>query len=141
MGLSHFRSFLQSACLSAQTRPASANFQELSKSMSNSKRKRIRSECQKEKDLDLKPSLKRTKMEQLPTEILVDIFTFLNIQDLGRCGQVCKRWSIISQDEKAWMKINLCLNSISTDFIEHICYRGAKYLGLRSATIAQWCVF
>ena len=44
-----------------------------------SKRKRIRSECRKDLDLDLNPSLKRTKMEQLPTEILVDIFKFLNI--------------------------------------------------------------
>ena len=79
-------------------------------------------------------------MEQLPNEILVNIFTFLNIQDLGRCAQVCKRWHLVSQDEKAWLKVNLCLNSISTNFIEHICQRGTKSLGLHAATVAQWCV-
>jgi len=74
-------------------------------------------------------------MESLPNEILVQIFTSLNIQDLARCAQVSKKWRIISKDKKLWLKANLCLNSISGQTIEAICSHETKYLGLRSATI------
>jgi len=76
-------------------------------------------------------------MDVVPDETLFNIFTFLNPKDLGQCAQVSKRWSSVSQDRKLWLKINLCMNSISTEFIENICRRGTKYLGLRSATITQ----
>ena len=76
-------------------------------------------------------------MNLVPDETLFKIFTFLNPKDLGRCAQVSRRWSLVSQDQKLWLKINLCMNSISTEFLENICRRGTNCLGLRSATITQ----
>ena len=46
-------------------------------------------------------------IEELPNEILVKIFTFFSVRDLGRCSRVSHRFRTISRDESMWQKINL----------------------------------
>ena len=41
-----------------------------------------------------------SSIELLPEEVILDIFGYLDIKDLGVCAQVCKRFNKISVDEK-----------------------------------------
>ena len=72
----------------------------------------------------------------LPAEVLLKIFTFLDIKDLYRCNKVSKRIRSIGLDESLWQKINLNLNlKIPSIFIADILSKGCKYLSLQHAQL------
>ena len=92
-----------------------------------------------EDDFDFKKSQKRhlANLDELPEEILLKIFTYLNVKDICRCAKVCKRFGKLSHDESIWRKINLCWNKkIPSKFVQHVIDRGCKYLSLRCARIS-----
>ena len=80
----------------------------------------------------------------LPDEVLLKIFTYLNIEDLAQCAQVSKRSRNICKDESLWERINLKKNigrtniensfqkyqKIPTSFINYILDNGCKYLNI-----------
>jgi hypothetical protein len=46
-------------------------------------------------------------LEDLPDEMIVNVFSFVEIRDLISLGQMSKRIRAISHDEQFWLKINL----------------------------------
>ena len=75
-------------------------------------------------------------LDGLPAEVLLKIFTFLDIKDLYRCIEVSKRIRSIGLDESLWQKINLNLNQkIPSIFIKDILSKGCKYLSLQHAQL------
>ncbi|XP_021113045.1 F-box/WD repeat-containing protein 8 isoform X2 [Heterocephalus glaber] len=42
---------------------------------------------------------------QLPYELAVNIFQYLDRKDLGRCAQVSKMWKVIAEDEVLWYRL------------------------------------
>ena len=75
------------------------------------------------------------KVELLPNEILMNIFSHLNIKDLYKCAQVSKKFRHISHDKSFWKCINLYNQSVSCEFITQIIKLGTEYLNLHGATL------
>jgi len=47
--------------------------------------------------------LKEEKMDKVPREVLLYIFSFLPVKDVSAvAGLVCKEWSIVASDEFGW---------------------------------------
>lgn len=42
---------------------------------------------------------------QLPYELAINIFQYLNRRELGRCAQVSKTWKMIAEDEVLWYRL------------------------------------
>ncbi|XP_023060005.1 F-box/WD repeat-containing protein 8 isoform X3 [Piliocolobus tephrosceles] len=42
---------------------------------------------------------------QLPYELAINIFQYLNRKELGRCAQVSKTWKVIAEDEVLWYRL------------------------------------
>ena len=77
------------------------------------------------------------KVELLPNEILMNIFSHLNIKDLYRCAKVSKKFRHISHDKSFWKCINLFDHSVSCEFITQIIKLGTEYLNLHGATVVE----
>ena len=75
------------------------------------------------------------KVELLPNEILMNIFSHLNINDLYKCAQVSKKFRQISHDKSFWKCVNLYNQSVSCEFITQIIKLGTEYLNLQGATL------
>lgn len=45
------------------------------------------------------------RIENLPSEMILKIFSYLNVLDLGRCSLVNRQWSLISNDKTLWLKL------------------------------------
>ena len=84
------------------------------------------------------------RFEDLSDEVLLEIFSFLDVQDLLRCAMTSKRIRAICLDSSLprWKKINLYFKTVPTSFIEFILDTGGrgpggcKYLSLWSADIS-----
>lgn len=46
-------------------------------------------------------------MDELPDVILLKIFSYLPLADLGRASRVCYQWQIIAYDHSLWKAVNL----------------------------------
>ena len=68
--------------------------------------------------------------EDLPDEILLNIFSFLDIKGVLQCGQVSKRLRAISNDQYLWLKLNLSGREVPYDFIVKAIQNGCEYLNL-----------
>ena len=66
----------------------------------------------------------------LPDEIILEIFSLLDIKGVLRCGQVSKRLRTISNDQCLWSKLNLSGRQVPYDFIEKAVLNGCEYLNL-----------
>ena len=74
-------------------------------------------------------------VEFLPNEILMNIFSHLNINEFYKCAQVSKKFRQISHDKSFWKCVNLYKQSVSCEFITQIIKLGTEYLNLRGATL------
>ncbi|XP_013408873.1 F-box/LRR-repeat protein 5 [Lingula anatina] len=63
--------------------------------------------CEEEKDTpeEEKESSRERSQVELPPEVLVNIFSYLNPRDLARCAQVCKTWNTLTMDGQLWKAI------------------------------------
>ena len=79
-------------------------------------------------------------MEQLPNEVLLKIFSYLEVQDLGRCATLSKRFQKIAYEKSLWQKlpINLYSKLVPIGFIQHIVEHGTAYLNLDMACIVGY---
>ena len=68
--------------------------------------------------------------EDLPDEILLNIFSFLDIKGVLQCGQVSKRLRAISNDQCLWSKLNLFGMEVPYGIIEKAIQNGCEYLNL-----------
>ena len=74
-------------------------------------------------------------IESLPTEVLVEIFGYLDTVDLFRCNKVSQRIRSVVKESK-WKRFNLNFNEeIPVKFIEQILYEGCEYLSLQHAQL------
>ena len=83
-----------------------------------------------------------SQLEDLSNELIVKVFSYLEIKELIRCGQLSKRIRIISHDQALWQKMNLssdpwekCKNKVPADFLHMVISNGCKYLSLNSEQI------
>ena len=82
------------------------------------------------------------QLEDLSNELIVKVFSYLEIKELIRCGQLSKRIRIISHDQSLWQKMNLssdpwekCTNKVPAEFLHMVIQNGCKYLSLDSEQI------
>ena len=82
------------------------------------------------------------QLEDLSNELIVKVFSYLEIKELLRCGQLSKRIRIISHDQSLWQKMNLscdpwenCTNKVPAEFLHMVIQNGCKYLSLNSEQI------
>ena len=76
-------------------------------------------------------------MEKIPNEILLKIFSYLEVQDLGRCASVNKKFHEIAYEKMLWQKlpVNLAGKQVPVEFLQHIMKHGIAYINLDSAQI------
>jgi hypothetical protein len=74
-------------------------------------------------------------LEDLPDEILLKIFSLLDIKGVFQCGQVSKRLRAISNDQSLWSKLNLFEKEVPYGFIEKAVQNGCEYLNLRCSSV------
>jgi len=77
----------------------------------------------------------RVSIEDLPNEILLKIFTYLEFKDLGYCAQISQRFRGISQSPSLWETVIENNQTIPAGFILHALTLGCKYLHLENSTI------
>ena len=70
------------------------------------------------------------QLNDLPNEIILKSFGFMDIKELLLCGQVSKRFRAIANDKSLWLKLNLCGRKVPYEFIEKAAENGCKYLSL-----------
>ena len=73
--------------------------------------------------------------EGLSDEILLKIFSLLDIKGILKCGQVSKRLRTISNDQSLWLKLNLSGREVPFDFIAKAVENGCEYLDLGSTWV------
>ena len=78
---------------------------------------------------------KSIKFEKFPSELLLKIFSFLEILDLMKCSQASKRIRIICFDESLWQKIDLSKKSVPTEFLQKVIDYGCKWLNLNQTNL------
>ena len=70
------------------------------------------------------------QLNDLPNEVILKLFGFMDIKELLSCGQVSKRLRAIANDESLWLKLNLYGRKVPYDFIEKAAENGCQYLSL-----------
>ena len=73
--------------------------------------------------------------EDLPDEIILQIFTHLEFYDNASASQVCIRWKSLSEDQSIWQKINLSGRQVPAKFIQKALRHGCQYLELCGTNI------
>jgi F-box and leucine-rich repeat protein 1 (S-phase kinase-associated protein 2) len=75
------------------------------------------------------------ELDDMPEEIILKIFTFLDIREILKCGQVSQRIRAISNDESLWLQLNFFEGHVPYGLLEKAVENGCKYLGLASACL------
>ena len=77
-------------------------------------------------------SILQAKMEKIPNEILLKIFSYLEVEDLGRCATVSKQYHKIAYVRRLWQKlaINLIRKKVPVQFLQHIMKHGIAFMNL-----------
>ena len=73
--------------------------------------------------------------EEFPSELLLKIFSFLEITNLLKFSQTSKRIRTICYDDSLWQKINLSKKKVTTEFLQKVIDSGCKCLNLNEAKI------
>ena len=75
------------------------------------------------------------ELDDMPEEIILKIFTFLDIREILKCCQVSQRIRAISNDESLWLQLNFFEGHVPYGPLEKAVENGCKYLGLASACL------
>ena len=51
-------------------------------------------------------TIPRDEISLLPRKCAIEIFSYLDLIDLGRCAQVCRAWKVISGAPSLWSHVN-----------------------------------
>ena len=91
----------------------------------------------KEKKSTMSKRLKRSRLEleSLPDEILLQIFSYIDFQELLQCGQVSKRIRGICSDNSLWEGIFLLQKKVKAEFIKSILDRNCDTLSIKTTVI------
>ena len=74
-------------------------------------------------------------IQDLPDELVLKIFSYLDTKDLIICGQVSKRIRRISHDSTLWVTANLENKIVKAELLDIILEKGCRILNLRHTTI------
>ena len=80
-------------------------------------------------------NLPTSRFEDLPDEIILQIFTHLEFYDNALASRVCRRWKLLSEDQSLWQKHNLSGREAPAKFIEKALRHVCQYLNLESIHI------
>ena len=75
------------------------------------------------------------ELDDLPDEIILNIFTFLGIREILKCGQVSQRIRAISNDESLWLQLNFFEGHVPYGLLEKAVQNGCRYLSLAFACL------
>ena len=75
------------------------------------------------------------QLESLPDELLLKIFSYMNMQELLQCGQVSKRIREICSDKSLWEETKLIQKRVKAEFIKSILDRNCGELSIRDTMI------
>jgi len=78
---------------------------------------------------------KYIRLEEFPSELLLKIFSFLEITNLLKCSQTSKRIRAICYDDSLWQKINLSKKTVPNGVLQKVISFGCKSLNLNEAKI------
>ena len=78
-----------------------------------------------------------TQLEDLPVEVLVNVFNCLELHDRNRFGQVSKKLKSVSLVESLWQKIRLLNKTVSINLVKNILDRGCKTLCFKSCRLTE----
>ena len=67
------------------------------------------------------------ELDDLPDEIILNIFTFLGIREILTCGQVSQRIRAISNDESLWLQLNFFEGHVPYGLLEKAVQNGCRY--------------
>ena len=71
------------------------------------------------------------QFEDLPNELITEIFSWLGFKEILKCNRVSKRIRSISQNEVLWQKVNLHKHQdLSCEFVKMVIENGCRYLNL-----------
>jgi len=79
--------------------------------------------------------VKSMRFEDFPSEILLKILNFLEINGLLKCSQTSKRIRVICYDDSLWQTVNLSKKKVPTKFLKKVISRGCKSLNLNEAKL------
>lgn len=74
--------------------------------------------------------MSKANLENLSNEIILEIFSYLDMKDLIQCSHLSKRFRAIAQSDSLWQKINLYLKRVPIEFLEFLLSKGCKYISL-----------
>ena len=74
-------------------------------------------------------------LEEIPNELLLKLFSFLEITSLLKCSQASKRIRTICYDDLLWQKINLSKKKVTTEFLQKVIDSGCNRLNLNESKI------
>ena len=99
--------------------------QELSSNVNRDKEHKIYNQCQEDYS-----ELQKINLVNLPNEIILLIFSFMDIGSLIRCAGVSKRMRVICHNNLLWEKFSFKNQKIPARFIEEMVIHGCKYINL-----------
>nr|CAD7402294.1 unnamed protein product [Timema cristinae] len=85
---------------------------------------------------DIETEFRRVVVNHLPNEMLLKIFSLLDIEDICYSTRyVCKRWNVISNDETLWKNFEfVCTKNMTLGYI----YKMLRSARLLRAVVLQW---
>ena len=75
------------------------------------------------------------ELDDLPDEIILKMFTFLDIREILKCGQVSQRIRAISNDESLWLQLNFFKGYVPYELLEKAAENGCRYLSVAAACL------
>ena len=75
------------------------------------------------------------QLESLPNEMLLEIFSYMSMQELLQCGQVSKRIREICSDKSLWEDTDLIQKRVKAEFIKSILDRNCEELCIMDTVI------
>ena len=75
--------------------------------------------------------VENSHLEKLPNEILLKIVDYLQIGDLLRCGQTCRKIRSVVYDKSLWKKVNFSSNSkVPAGLLQLVLDHGCEFLNI-----------
>ena len=82
--------------------------------------------------------VENSHLERLPNEILLKIVDYLQVRDLLRCGQTCRKIRTVVQDESLWKKVNFSRNSlVPSGLLQFVVEHGCEYLNISDQLVGH----
>ena len=82
--------------------------------------------------------VENSHFERLPNEILLKIVDYLQVRDLLRCGQTCRKIRIVVHVESLWKKVNFSRNSlVPSGLLQFVLEHGCEYLNISDQLVGH----